>query len=57
MTPVVDESYSGPRWDNGELSAEFMSDLLEWLKEEKKLHRKYAYKVRREEGGVGDWLI
>ena len=42
----MEEGYSGPRWEEGELSSEFMSDLLQWLKDEKKLHRKYAYKVR-----------
>lgn len=46
MTTGVEESYSGPRWDEGELTAEFMDSLLEWLKDEKRLHRKYAYKVR-----------
>ena len=40
----MDESYQGPRLD-GDLSPEFMKELLEWLKKEKKLHRKYAYKV------------
>ena len=45
MTVGVEESYSGPRWDEGELTAEFMDSLLEWLKDEKRLHRKYAYKV------------
>ena len=52
----MEEGYSGPRWEEGELSSEFMSDLLQWLKDEKKLHRKYAYKVRgrrRGEGGEG----
>lgn len=47
MIAGVEESYSGPRWDEGELTAEFMNNLLDWLKEEKRLHRKYAYKVER----------
>ena len=45
----MEEGYSGPRWEEGELSSEFMSDLLQWLKDEKKLHRKYAYKVSGQE--------
>ena len=42
----MESDYSGPRWDEGELSAEFMNELLEWFRKEKRLHRKYAYKVR-----------
>ena len=42
----MEESYCGPKWEEGELTPEFMSELLEWQRQEKKLHRKYAYKVR-----------
>ena len=42
--PAVEYSYQGPRLD-GDITAEFMQDLLQWFKEEKKLHKKYAYKV------------
>ena len=41
---AVEYSYQGPRLD-GDITAEFMQDLLQWFKEEKKLHKKYAYKV------------
>ncbi|CAI8014327.1 Serine/threonine-protein phosphatase 5, partial [Geodia barretti] len=44
-TMVVEETYEGPRWEEGEMAVEFMTGLLDWLKEEKKLHRKYAYKI------------
>ena len=47
MTSVVEETYEGPRWEEGEIAVEFMTGLLDWLKDEKKLHRKYAYKVRQ----------
>ena len=47
----MEEGYRGPRWDEGELRSEFMEELLQWFKDEKKLHRKYAYKVSCE--GVG----
>ena len=40
----MDESYQGPRLE-GDLTPAFMKELLEWQKREKKLHRKYAYKV------------
>lgn len=44
---AVDDSYQGPRMDE-EISAGFMKELMEWLRKEKKLHRKYAYKVSLE---------
>ena len=47
MFTAVDSGYSGPRFD-GEISADFMNDLLAWIKEQKVLHRKYAYKVREQ---------
>ena len=43
----MEETYEGPRWEEGEMAVEFMTGLLDWLKDEKKLHRKYAYKVRQ----------
>ena len=44
MCTAVDESYQGPKLE-GDLTPEFMKELLDWLKKERKLHRKYAYKV------------
>ena len=44
---AVEHSYQGPRLD-GDITAEFMQDLLQWFKEEKKVHKKYAYKVSGE---------
>jgi len=46
---VVEVSYSGPRLD-GDISEEFMRDVLQYFKDQKKLHKKYAYKVRRQSG-------
>ena len=40
----MDDGYQGPRLED-DLTSEFMKELLEWLRKEKKLHRKYAYKV------------
>lgn len=40
----MESSYDGPRLDN-EITAEFMKSLIATFKAEKKLHRKYAYKV------------
>ena len=47
---VVEDSYSGPKLD-GEITAEFMQDLLQWYKDENRLHKKYAYKVSGGGGG------
>ena len=40
----VEDSYSGPKLDD-DISAGFMKNLLDWFKEQKKLHKKYCYKV------------
>ena len=48
MTSGVEESYEGPRWEEGDMMPEFMTQLLDWQKDEKKLHRKYAYKVSQQ---------
>ena len=45
LTPtVVERDYDGPRFD-GEITCEFMRELLLWFKEQKKLHKKFAYKI------------
>lgn len=41
---MVEDDYTGPRFDD-DISADFMSELLQWLKDEKRLHKKYAYKI------------
>ena len=40
----VDDDYKGPRLD-GLITPEFMSDLLKWFKDQKILHKKYAFKI------------
>ncbi len=42
---AVDSGYAGPRLD-GEITAGFMSELLDWMRNQKILHRKYAFKVQ-----------
>ena len=44
FSTAVDDSYQGPRLEK-DFTPEFMKELLDWQKREKKLHRKYAYKV------------
>ena len=41
---AIDDGYSGPRLD-GEITAEFMRELLACFKKQGKLHMQYAYKV------------
>lgn len=40
----MEGSYDGPRLEEN-ITAEFMTDLLAFFKDQKRLHRKYAYKV------------
>lgn len=40
----VEAKYDGPRLD-GDITAEFMEELLQSFKDQKCLHRKYAFKV------------
>jgi serine/threonine-protein phosphatase 5 len=42
----VEASYSGPRLeDSGEVSAEFVRELMEYLRSERKLHKRYALQI------------
>lgn len=45
-TTEVEEDYVGPELEDGKVTVKFMEDLMNFYKEQKKLHRKYAYKVR-----------
>ena len=40
----VEDSYSGPKLDD-DISAGFMKNMLQWFKDQKKLYKKYCYKV------------
>lgn len=43
---VVEDTYYGPRLEeNGNVSVEFMDSLMLWYKEQKTLHKKYAFQV------------
>jgi len=42
----IEDDYSGPKLENEEtVTLEFMKELMKWYKDQKKLHKKYAYKV------------
>uniref|UniRef100_T1IV53 Serine/threonine-protein phosphatase 5 n=1 Tax=Strigamia maritima TaxID=126957 RepID=T1IV53_STRMM len=42
---TIDDDYQGPSLDNGKVTLEFMLQLMQTFKEQKKLHRKFAYKI------------
>ncbi|KAH7642321.1 serine/threonine-protein phosphatase 5 [Dermatophagoides farinae] len=42
---TIDDTYDGPKIVDGKITKEFVEELLDTFKEEKRLHRKYAYKL------------
>lgn len=45
-TIIVESSYDGPSLSDGEsITPEFMTTLLDYLRQGKKLHKKFAYKI------------
>lgn len=42
---TIEEDYQGPALEDGKVTVKFMEDLMEHYKKQKKLHRKYAYKI------------
>ena len=42
---AVDDSYDGPHLENGKVTVEFVKQLLTRFKDQKKIHKKYAYTV------------
>ena len=42
---MVEDDYNGPRLSPEGITKEFVEDLIERFKDQKKIHKKYAYKV------------
>ncbi|XP_046859960.1 serine/threonine-protein phosphatase 5-like [Xenia sp. Carnegie-2017] len=42
---VVESSYDGPHLEDGKVTLKFLQELLERFKNQKKIHRKYAYTI------------
>ncbi|XP_010215639.1 PREDICTED: serine/threonine-protein phosphatase 5, partial [Tinamus guttatus] len=42
---TIEDEYSGPKLEDGRVTLAFMKDLMQWYKEQKKLHRKCAYQI------------
>lgn len=43
---AIEDEYSGPKLEDGRVTVTFMKELMQWYKDQKKLHRKCAYQVR-----------
>ncbi|NXF28234.1 PPP5 phosphatase, partial [Rhodinocichla rosea] len=41
----IEDEYSGPKLEDGKVTLAFMKDLMQWYKDQKKLHRKCAYQI------------
>ena len=41
----MEDDYDGPRLSEDGITKEFVEELIERFKEQKKIHKKYAYKV------------
>ncbi|XP_037946088.1 serine/threonine-protein phosphatase 5 [Teleopsis dalmanni] len=42
---TIEDDYNGPALEENKVTLKFMMDLMEHYKNQKKLHRKYAYKI------------
>uniref|UniRef100_A0AAR2L070 Serine/threonine-protein phosphatase n=1 Tax=Pygocentrus nattereri TaxID=42514 RepID=A0AAR2L070_PYGNA len=43
---TIEDEYAGPKLEDGKVTLKFMKELMDWFKDQKKLHRKCAYQVR-----------
>ncbi|XP_055956843.1 serine/threonine-protein phosphatase 5 isoform X2 [Patella vulgata] len=42
---VIEDDYNGPALENNKVTEKFVTDLLDTFKNQKKLHRKFAYQI------------
>uniref|UniRef100_A0A6Q2XJ05 Serine/threonine-protein phosphatase n=1 Tax=Esox lucius TaxID=8010 RepID=A0A6Q2XJ05_ESOLU len=40
---MIEDDYSGPKLEDGKVTMKFMKEMMDWFKDQKKLHRKCAY--------------
>lgn len=45
LSIAIEDDYNGPQLEDGKVTVKFMEELLEWYRDQKKLHRRYAYKI------------
>lgn len=41
----IEDSYSGPVLEDGQITLDFIEELMECYKNQKKIHKKYAYRI------------
>ncbi|MBW04862.1 Serine/threonine-protein phosphatase 5, partial [Eschrichtius robustus] len=44
---TIEDEYSGPKLEDGKVTITFMKELMQWYKDQKKLHRKCAYQTEK----------
>lgn len=42
---AIEDDYVGPKLEDGKVTLKFMNEMIDWFKDQKKLHRKCAYQV------------
>lgn len=42
---AIEDEYAGPKLEDGKVTLKFMKEMMDWFKDQKKLHRKCAYQV------------
>ncbi|RIA82021.1 Metallo-dependent phosphatase-like protein [Glomus cerebriforme] len=42
---VVEPSYGGPKFEDGKITKDFIEEMMEYFKNQKKIHRKYAFEI------------
>ncbi|XP_026333326.1 serine/threonine-protein phosphatase 5 [Hyposmocoma kahamanoa] len=42
---TIEDEYEGPALEDGKVTLKFVTELMEYYKQQKKLHKKYAYKI------------
>ncbi|EDS32813.1 serine/threonine-protein phosphatase 5 [Culex quinquefasciatus] len=42
---TIEADYEGPKLEDGKVTLDFMKHLMEWYKNEKKLHKNFAYRI------------
>lgn len=45
LSLVVEDDYDGPRLSEDGITKDFVEELIERFRDQKKIHKKYAYKV------------
>uniref|UniRef100_A0A667Z1F5 Serine/threonine-protein phosphatase n=1 Tax=Myripristis murdjan TaxID=586833 RepID=A0A667Z1F5_9TELE len=44
---TIEDEYAGPKLEDGKVTLKFMKEMMDWFKDQKKLHRKCAYQTEK----------